>query len=66
MIVKCLKSNHHVTVGEYLFEITNRIDNIYEFVQIWKGKKTVLHVGYEKDCIEAAEDFIKVTFNIAD
>ena len=64
MIMKSLKNNHHTVIGEYTLDFNHRYENIYEFSQIWQGKKTVLYVGDLDECVKAAEDFIQITFGI--
>lgn len=66
MLLTSLKENHQATAGEYTFEIRQRIATIYEFAQIWKGKRTILHAGSESECLDAARDYIQMTFAVGD
>lgn len=66
MLLISLRENREARVGEYMFKITQRVGIIYEFVQIFRGKKTVLHAGTEQECLEAAREFILMTFAVGD
>ena len=66
MLLTSLRENHQAVAGEYMFEIRQRVGEIYEFSQIWKGKKTVLHAGSQQECMEAAREFILMTFAVGD
>ena len=66
MLLISLRENRQAIAGEYMFEIRQRVGEIYEFAQIWKGKRTVLHAGPEQECLEAAREFILMTFAVGD
>ena len=60
MLIKQLTTLHLCTFGEYTFTITNRLKNVFELKQLYKGISVSLYIGTEAECIDAARECIRM------
>lgn len=51
--------------GDY-YTITPLVGGVYEFAYQTKGKVSVLHKGTKESCVQAAADFVSMTYEILD
>lgn len=61
---KMLSSNFIATVGEYTFKIEQRVEDVYELNQYYKGSKTLLYAGTIEKCIDTAKECVKMMYII--
>ena len=66
MFLQILGENGNAFLKGDYYTITPIVGGIYQFSYQTKGKVSVLHKGTRESCIQAAADFVMMTYEIVD